>query len=33
LVHLVNETGKTTGSIFHVANVVGPVHSVSTICD
>jgi hypothetical protein len=33
LVHLVNETGKTIGSIFQIANVVRPLHSVSKICD
>jgi hypothetical protein len=33
LVHLINETGKTIGSIFQIANVVRPLHSVSKICD
>ena len=33
LVHLVNETGKTIGSTFQVANVVRPLHSVGKICD
>ena len=33
LVHLINETGKTIGSTFQIANVVRPLHSVSKICD
>ena len=33
LVHPIKETGKTIGSIFQIANVVRPLHSVSKICD
>ena len=33
LVHLVNETGRVIGSVFQIANVVRPLHSVSKICD
>jgi hypothetical protein len=33
LLHLVNETGRIIGSVFQIANVVRPLHSVSKICD
>ena len=33
LVHLINETGRVIGSVFQIANVVRPLHSVSKICD